>query len=221
MVKAYLNVISPFKDTATIKIISFEIYFFNNRTYFRMDYFCLESRASTLLSELEDYIEKCICDKDKSEEFEEIEGDLKVKLNQVLNELEEEQDEEIDDIDHYIQQNDHRLVDKSCKHTFNIPQHAFKKDQDLESRELQKFKQVHTLRFGNGTIIMKAETKYKSIDNSIKPHRYLKITVKADRLKNVAGFMQLYNKKISDSIGPFQKPLSNRQKLSLIFILKQ
>ena len=73
-----------------------------------MDYFCLESRASTLLSELEDYIEKCIGDKDKSEEFEEIEGDLKVKLNQILNELEEEQDEEIDDIDDYIQQNDHR-----------------------------------------------------------------------------------------------------------------
>ena len=207
MVKAYLNVISPFKDTATIKIISFE--FFYNRTYFRMDYFCLESRASTLLSELEEYTKKCIGDKDKSQEFEEIEGDLKVKLDQILNELEEEQDEEIDDIDDYIQQNDHRLIDKSCKHTFNIPQHAFKKDLDLnpkESRELQTFKQIHTLRFGNGTIIIKAETKYKPIDNSTKPHRYLKITVKADKLKNVAGFMQLYNKKISDSIGPFQKP---------------
>ena len=167
-----------------------------------MDYFCLEHRASTLIADLEEYSKKCIVDKQKSKEFEEIEGDLMVKLNQILSELEEEDQE--DEMD-YSALDDHRYIDKSCKHTFNIPQFAFKKDKDMESRELQTFKQVATLRFGNGTITLKAETKYKPIDNSVKPHRYLKITVKAENLKNVAGFMQLYNKKLSDSIGSFQK----------------
>ena len=167
-----------------------------------MDYFCLESRASTLIADLEEYSKKCIVDKQKSKEFEEIEDDLMVKLNQILSELEEEDQE--DDMD-YSALDHHRYIDKSCKHTFNIPQFAFKKDTDMESRELQTFKQVASLRFGSGTITVKAETKYKPIDNSVKPHRYLKITVKADKLKNVAGFMQLYNKKLSDSIGSFQK----------------
>merc|ERR1712131_4748 len=141
---------------------------------------------------------KCIVEKDKSEEFEEIEGDLMVKLNQILNELEEEQ-EEIEHFDDSIL-DDHRYIHKDCKHTFNIPQQAFKKDEDMETRQLQKFKQVATLKFGNGTVDLKAETKYKTIDNSTKPHRYLKLTIKADKLKNVAGFMQLYNKKTPDSI---------------------
>lgn len=167
-----------------------------------MDYFCLESRASNLISDLEEYSNKCIVDKQKSKEFEEIEGDLMVKLNQILSELEEDdQENEMD----YSALDHHRYIDKTCKHTFNIPQFAFKKDKDMESRELQSFKQMASLRFGNGTIILKAETKYKPIDNSVKPHRYLKITVKADKLKNVAGFMQLYNKKLADSIGPFHK----------------
>ena len=167
-----------------------------------MDYFCLESRASTLIADLEEYSKKCIVDKQKSKEFEEIEGDLMVKLNQILSELEEEdQENEMD----YSALDHHRYIDKSCKHTFNIPQFAFKKDKDMESRELQTFKQVASLRFGSGTITVKAETKYEPIDNSVKPHRYLKISVKADKLKNVAGFMQLYNKKLSDSIGSFQK----------------
>ena len=126
-----------------------------------------------------------------------------VKLNQILNELEEEQ-EEIEHFDDSIL-DDHRYIHKDFKHTFNIPQHAFKKDEDMESRQLQKFKQVATLKFGNGTVDLKAETKYKTIDNSTKPHRYLKLTIKADKLKNVAGFMQLYNKKTPDSIGQFQK----------------
>jgi len=167
-----------------------------------MDYFCLESRASTLISDLEEYSKKCIVDKENSAELEEIEGDLMVKLNQILNELEEEDQE--DELDFSIL-DDHRNIDKTCKHTFNIPQYAFKKDEDNESRELQTFKQVTSLRFGSGTVNLKAETKYKYIDNSAKPHRYLKITVKPDKLKNVIGFMQLYNKKISDSIvQPFE-----------------
>ena len=33
-----------------------------------MDYFCLESRASALVADLEEYSNKCIVEKDKSEE---------------------------------------------------------------------------------------------------------------------------------------------------------